>query len=69
MGAFSLAAHNLMHFAFVHNTNLCVLHPSNEAAAVSKHMQGFVTNGEGFKGYRQVDNFLTNEHGKHLQRT
>jgi len=44
VGAFSLASRLLVGFAFVDDTDLCVTHPSNQATAVAKHMQGSVLN-------------------------
>jgi len=48
----TLWEHFLLHckisgFAFVDNTDLCVLHPLNAAAAVAKQMQGTVSTWEG----------------------
>jgi len=47
VGTFSLASQSLVGFAFVDDTDLCVTHPSNQAEAVAKHMQGSVLNWEG----------------------
>jgi len=47
VGAFSLTSWLLVGFVFVDDTDLCVTHPSNQATAVAKHMQGSVLNWEG----------------------
>jgi len=47
VGAISLASQSLVSFAFVADTDLCVMHPTNQAAEVAKHMQGSMNNWEG----------------------
>jgi len=44
VGAISLASHKLLGFAFVDNTDLCIMHDILE---VAKHMQGSVSTWEG----------------------
>jgi len=47
VGAISLCSRKLSGFAFVNDTDLCVMHPSNDIVQVAKHMQGLVFTWEG----------------------
>jgi len=47
MGAISLCSRKLSGFAFIDDTDLCVMHPSNDIVQVTKHMQGLVSTWEG----------------------